>query len=68
MSTNANGNRAEYNSITLLGQYQSAAMTRRRRLGSQYSLPMETVQKFVISTILKVLVFLVPDRAGAWGT
>ena len=39
MSTNANGNRAEYNSITLLGQYQSAAMTHRRQLGSQYSLP-----------------------------
>ena len=38
MSNNANENRGECNSITLLGQYQSAAMTRRRRLGSQYSL------------------------------
>ena len=45
MSTNANGNRAEYNSITLLGQYQSAAMTRRKRLGSKYSLGTQTAVK-----------------------
>ena len=49
-------------------QEDRAHISRKIVLVSQeeiYFFPMQTVEKFVISTILKVLVFLVPDRGGA---